>query len=151
MLKYFCHPFYELSLEQLYEIMALRQEVFVVEQDCPYLDADGKDHEAWHLFGKDDFGRIVAYTRLLPKEISYSEYASIGRVVTAESIRRKGAGKKLMQVSIDWCHKLFPETKVKISAQCYLEKFYTDLGFEKTGEYYDEDGIPHMGMVLKGD
>ena len=149
MLKYFCHPFHELSLEQLYEIMALRQEVFVVEQDCPYLDADGKDYESWHLYGKDDAGKIVAYTRLVPKEVSYADYASIGRVVTAESIRRKGAGKELMQVSIDWCSKLFPNAKVKISAQCYLERFYSDLGFEKTGEYYDEDGIPHMGMVLK--
>lgn len=149
MLQYFCLPFPNLSLEQLYEIMVLRQEVFVVEQDCPYLDADGKDYDSWHLFGKNEEGKIVAYTRLVPKEISYPKYVSIGRVVTSPLVRRKGIGKELMVESIEWCNKLFPEEKIKISAQCYLEKFYTELGFAKTGEYYDEDGIPHMGMILK--
>lgn len=148
MLQYFCYRFQDLSLEQLYEIMALRQMVFVVEQDCPYLDADGKDYDCWHLFGKDELGKILSYTRLVPEGISYEKYVSIGRVVTSEKLRGQGAGKELMVKSIEWCKKLFPEKKIKISAQCYLDKFYTDLGFAKTGEYYDEDNIPHMGMIF---
>lgn len=149
-INFFCLPFPDLSLEQLYEIMALRQDVFVVEQDCPYLDADGKDYESYHLFGKNEIGKIVAYTRLVPKGVSYENYVSIGRVVTAQSIRKKGAGKDLMHASIDWCKKLFPEEKIKISAQCYLDKFYTNLGFVATGDFYDEDGIPHMAMTYEG-
>lgn len=149
-IHFFCHPFPELSLEQLYEIMALRQDVFVVEQDCPYLDADGKDYESFHLFGKNEIGKIVAYTRLVPKGTSYENYVSIGRVVTAQSIRKKGVGLDLMRASIDWCKKLFPDQKIKISAQCYLDKFYTNLGFVATGDYYDEDGIPHMAMIYTG-
>ncbi len=148
-IQFFCLPFPDLSLEQLYEIMALRQEVFVVEQDCPYLDADGKDYESYHLFGKNNIGKIVSYTRLVPKGVSYEDYVSIGRVVTAQSIRKRGAGKELMVASIDWCKQLFPEEKIKISAQCYLDKFYTDLGFVATGDYYDEDDIPHMAMIYK--
>ncbi len=146
-INYFCLPFHDLSLEQLYEIMALRQEVFIVEQDCPYLDADGKDFESFHLFGKNELGKIISYTRLVPQGVSYEKYASIGRVVTSAKVRGLGTGKDLMVQSIEWCVKLFPKSKIKISAQCYLEKFYTDLGFNKTGEFYDEDGIPHMGMI----
>ena len=144
-----CLPFYQLNLDELYECMVLRQDVFVVEQDCPYLDADGKDREAWHLMGFDENQQLIAYTRLLPKGISYENYASIGRVVTAQNARKLGAGKKIMHASIEWCHRLFPNQKIKISAQTYLLKFYKNLGFEPVGEEYLEDNIPHIAMILK--
>jgi len=148
-MKIKCIPFYQLNLDEMYQTMALRQEVFVVEQNCPYLDADGKDQEAWHLMGFDDSGNLIAYTRLLPKGISYKKYASIGRVVTSPNARGKGAGQDIMKASIEWCSRLFPNEPVKISAQTYLLKFYENLGFEPVGKGYLEDDIPHIGMVLK--
>ena len=144
-----CLPFYRLNLDEIYDCMALRQEVFVVEQNCPYLDADGKDQDAWHLMGYDKNNTLIAYTRLLPKGISYEKYASIGRVVTSPNARGLGAGKDIMTASKDWCQKLFPNDPVKISAQTYLLKFYQSLGFEPVGEGYLEDDIPHIGMILK--
>ncbi len=144
-----CLPFYQLNLDEIYQSMALRQEVFVVEQNCPYLDADGKDQDAWHLMGFDEANNLIAYTRLLPKGISYEKYASIGRVVTSPKARGEGAGKEIMTASIEWCAKLFPNQPVKISAQTYLLKFYKNLGFEPVGEGYLEDDIPHIGMILK--
>ena len=95
-----CLPFEQLSLGQLYKIMKLRQEVFVVEQNCPYLDADDKDQESFHLVSWDENGEALAYVRLLPKGLSYPEYASIGRVVTSAKIRRSGGGKQLMQEAL---------------------------------------------------
>ena len=142
-----CLSFEELDLHQLYAIMRLRQEVFIVEQDCPYLDADGKDQQGYHLMIWEE-GKLAAYTRLLPKGISYPKYASIGRVVNHAEFRGQGLGKKLMEASIQWCRKLLPADPIKISAQCYLEKFYTDLGFKDINDRYMEDGIPHMAMVF---
>jgi len=143
-----CLPFAKLSLDQLYAIMKIRQEVFVVEQNCPYLDADGKDQQSHHLMifmGKE----LAAYTRLVPPGISYKQYSSIGRVVNGSSFRGQGIGKKLMERSIEECQRIFPNHSIKISAQCYLEKFYKELGFEDLGSRYDEDGIPHMSMIYK--
>lgn len=143
-----CLPFQELSLYELYDILKLRQEVFIVEQDCPYLDADGKDRKAFHImFCKDS--ELIAYTRLLAPGASYEKYASIGRVINAEKERGKGIGKELMVYSIEKCKELFPDKSIKISAQVYLEKFYKSLGFEETGDRYLEDGIPHMAMILQ--
>lgn len=155
-LKFKCVPFQKLSVSELYEIMALRQEVFVVEQNCPYLDADGKDLTGWHLMGRnmelptasDTEGVLVAYTRLLPKGVAYENYASIGRVVNSPKVRGLGYGKNLMIESISQIEKRFPNQPVKIGAQSYLLKFYQSLGFESTGEEYLEDGIPHTSMVL---
>ncbi len=144
-----CLPFYRLNLDEIYAIMALRQEVFVVEQNCPYLDADGKDQDAWHVMGWDEDGDLVAYTRLLPKGISYENYAAIGRVVSSSKVRGKGAGKEIMNATIEWSKKLLPEQKIKISAQVYALDFYRNLGFEEVGEEYLEDDIPHMSMILK--
>ena len=141
------YKFNELSTSLLYSIMRVRQEVFIVEQDCPYLDADSKDQFGYHLLGINEQGDLIAYTRLLPKGVSYSEYCSIGRVLTSEKGRGKGAGKEIMLQSIAACKKLFPDQKIKISAQSYLDKFYTDLGFEATGESYLEDNIPHQAMI----
>lgn len=147
MINFRCKPFHELSAPQLYAVMALRQEVFIVEQNCPYLDADGKDVKCWHLMGYDDEGRLVAYARLLPKGVSYQNFASIGRIVTSPALRRTGAGQTLMKNVMDWMEQLFPGDSIKISAQSYLRNFYEKFGFVVSGEEYLEDGIPHLPMV----
>lgn len=147
-LRWKCKPFRQLSLDELYEILFLRQEVFVVEQDCPYIDTDFKDQPAWHLCGYNQDGDLVAYTRLLPKGISYPDYISIGRVITSSKIRGKGMGRELMEISINKAKKLFGKSPIKISAQNHLRKYYGSLGFEPVGEIYDEDGIPHISMIL---
>lgn len=147
MLTFRCKAFNELTPLQLYHIMALRQEVFVVEQNCPYLDADGKDLEAHHLMGFDDDGKTVAYARLLPKGISYEHHVSMGRIATKPSVRGRGLGKELMKNALDWADRLYPNESIKISAQTYLRKFYEDFGFVVSGEEYLEDGIPHLPMV----
>jgi ElaA protein len=149
MIQFSCLPFSRLSPHELYEIMALRQEVFVVEQNCPYLDADGKDPDSWHLMGRDQTGKLICYTRLLPPGLSYPGYASIGRVVSAPSARGTGAGKILMRRSIDLCRHLFDSRPIKIGAQSYLLQFYEGFGFRSTGEAYLEDGIPHTKMILE--
>lgn len=147
MIAFRCKAFYELTVPQLYGIMALRQEVFVVEQNCPYLDADGKDMRGWHLVGYDDDNKLIAYARLLPKGVSYENHASIGRVATAASARRKGIGQQLMKAAINQVEQLFPGDTVKISAQSYLREFYENFGFVVSGEEYLEDGIPHFPMI----
>ncbi|MEO1260897.1 MAG: GNAT family N-acetyltransferase [Bacteroidota bacterium] len=149
MTTFICKKFQELSLKELYDIMVLRQAVFVVEQDCVYLDADGNDHAAWHLMGFDEQQQLVAYTRLLPKGTTYEKYPAFGRVVTSPSVRGKGIGRALMEHTLNWMDKIFPAEDVKISAQCYLEKFYRSFGFEVVGEEYLEDGIPHYPMLRK--
>lgn len=149
MLHFSCLPFGQLTPSELYNIMGLRQEVFVVEQNCPYLDADGKDIESWHLMGRNDAGKLVCYTRLLPAGLAYEQYASIGRVVSSPSVRGTGAGKLLMQRSVEMCRHLFGNQAIKIGAQSYLLKFYEGFGFQSTGEEYLEDGIPHTKMILK--
>ena len=141
-----CRPFYELSLDQLYAIMTLRQVVFVVEQDCPYLDADGKDQDAHHLLGYQNT-ELVAYARLMPPGLSYPNYAAIGRVVTKSSVRGTGTGRQLMRKSMEWVKKLYNDPPIKISAQCYLTEFYQSMGFVAIGSSYLEDGIPHVAMV----
>ena len=145
--KFTCKSFQGLSLEELYAIMQLRQEVFVVEQNCPYLDADDKDQDAWHLMGWNKDRKLIAYTRLLPKGIAYKDYVAIGRVVTSHSVRGSGAGKDLMQETINQANVLFEYPKIKISAQSYLVRFYESFGFESIGEEYLEDNIPHIAMI----
>lgn len=146
--KFICKHFDQLTTTELYTIMQLRIEVFSVEQNCPYQDADGKDPHCWHLMIYDDKNTLIAYSRLVPKGISYDNYASIGRVVNAKSVRGQGIGKLLMNKNIEQAKQLFGDTPLKISAQAYLRKFYTELGFTATGEEYIEDHIPHIGMVL---
>jgi ElaA protein len=142
-----CVPFYELNLDELYAILALRQEVFIVEQNCPFLDADGKDQPAQHLIMFDIDQNLVAYTRLFDKNVYYEGYTSIGRVVTSPKARGGGLGRALMEKSIEKVLDLFGQAPIKIGAQKYLEKFYQSLGFELTGIDYIEDGIPHTYMV----
>ena len=132
----------------LYEMLALRQAIFVVEQYCPYLDADGLDADAWHLLGYED-QVLVAYARLIPQGITYPNEASLGRVLTLSSKRGTGLGKALMQKAISTCQNLFGEVPIRISAQQYLLDFYQELGFSRTGKAYLEDGIPHLEMMHK--
>jgi len=144
MIQFKIKPFPELSTNELYEMLQLRSEVFVVEQNCVYQDIDGKDQKAMHVLGYSD-GVLVAYSRLFkPKD--YFEYASIGRVIVKASHRDKKLGHELMRVSIDAITTLFQETKITISAQLYLQKFYESHGFVVVGESYLEDDIPHIEM-----
>ncbi|MBT8233054.1 MAG: GNAT family N-acetyltransferase [Saprospiraceae bacterium] len=147
-LTYHCLPFDQLSTHDLYNILRLRQEIFIVEQNCPYLDADGKDVDAFHILIKNEED-LIAYTRLLPKGISYEDYASIGRVVNKKGNRGHGLGKKLMEYSIEKTKEHYPNSDIKISAQTYLNDFYGNLGFVKIGDSYLEDDIPHQAMILK--
>lgn len=137
-------PFKELSLNELYSILQLRSEVFVVEQNCVYQDIDGKDEKALHVIGYYN-GEIVAYTRIFDKGYYFDE-TSIGRVVISPKYRDKKWGYQLMQVSIDAINEYFNDTKITISAQQYLTKFYQSLGFVQTSEVYLEDDIPHVQM-----
>ncbi len=147
MISFRCKTFHELTAPQLYSIMALRQEVFIVEQNCAYLDADGKDLKGYHLTGYDDDGKLVAYARLLPKGVSYENFVSIGRIVTSPSIRGTGAGQQLMKEAINSMESLFPGESIKIGGQSYLRNFYESFGFVVSGEEYLEDDIPHLPMV----
>ncbi len=144
-----CKSFSELTIDELYDIMALRQEVFIVEQACPYLDADGKDQQAFHLMGFDKDEKLISYARIAPKGVPYENYISISRIVSSPSVRGKGVGKKLIIESLNTIEKLFNSQAIKISAQCYLIKFYNSFGFETIGEEYLEDNIPHIAMICK--
>ena len=137
--------FQELDLQELYDVLQLRSEVFVVEQDCVYQDMDDKDQLALHIIGYKD-RKIVAYTRVF-KQGDYFKEASIGRVVVRKSERQYGYGMEIMKASIETIHRKFGPIPVYISAQKYLTKFYTSLGFKIVGEEYLEDGIPHLGMI----
>jgi len=146
-IKFECKSFEELSNTQLYEILQLRQEVFIVEQNCPYLDCDGKDFNAFHIYAYKN-NELIAYTRLLPKGVSYEDNCSIGRVLTNETYRNSGLGKKIMLYSIEKVKEVYPKINIKISSQVYILKFYQNLGFVKTGTEYLEDDIPHHAMIL---
>ena len=145
MLKIETKTFQELTTKELYEILQLRSEVFVVEQDCVYQDLDGKDLKALHIIGKKD-NRIVAYTRVF-KSGYYFKEASIGRVVVSKEERQYKYGYDIMEASIKAIEDYYNETTVKLSAQTYLKKFYNNLGFKEVGEEYMEDGIPHIEMI----
>ena len=140
--------FDKLSTKELYQILRLRSEVFVVEQDCVYQDVDNKDQKALHVMGIKD-NEVVAYTRIF-KPGDYFDNVSIGRVVVSQEQRKYGLGKQIMQASLAAINQRFPDKSIEISAQSYLLKFYTELGFNATGEEYLEDGIPHKRM-LKGE
>ena len=137
--------FNELTSQELYDMLQLRSEVFVVEQDCVYQDIDRKDQKALHILGFKN-NKIIAYTRVF-KPGDYFEQASIGRVVVKENQRAFKYGFDIMNASIDAIKHSFNESIIKISAQTYLRKFYNDLGFKQLGEEYLEDGIPHIAMI----
>jgi ElaA protein len=146
--KWIITRFEALTPATLYRIMQLRAEVFVVEQNCPYLDADGKDEKAFHVMGFNEDREMIAYCRILPENISYPE-VSIGRVVTSATARGTGAGKEMMQRALDEIRLLFGDVPVRIGAQLYLKKFYEGFGFEVFSDEYLEDNIPHIEMLAK--
>jgi ElaA protein len=138
--------FDELLPGTVYDMLSLRQRVFIVEQRSLYLDADGRDARAWHLLGRDEEGVLVAYLRLLEPGAKFRE-PSIGRVVVRPGSRGRGLGKRLMREGIFHAGQLFPGSRIRISAQTGLLKFYEQLGFRPEGKPYDEDGIEHCEMV----
>ncbi|MGH1370631.1 MAG: GNAT family N-acetyltransferase [Cellvibrionaceae bacterium] len=152
--------FDQLSTQELYQVLRLRQAVFAVEQDCVYQDCDNADQQCWHLIGwstapagelpatEDTLtGRcIAAYLRVVPAGMKYPEIA-IGRVVIADHARSKGYGKQLMEQGILQIERQWPKSAIRISAQAHLQKFYGELGFECVSPPYQEDGIPHVEML----
>lgn len=144
-IKWICKPFDTLTPHEVYAILKLRSEVFVVEQNCVFQDIDDKDRQCYHLMGcaQND---LAAYARLVPAGVSY-QFISIGRIVTSPKHRSKGAGKALLNTAIEKCSELFGRQTIKIGAQLYLKKFYESFGFIQEGEVYDEDGILHIEMI----
>ncbi|HSH68071.1 MAG TPA: GNAT family N-acetyltransferase [Bacteroidia bacterium] len=135
-----------LTNKELYNILHLRAEVFIIEQNCPYQDMDGKDIYSFHLIGTNDRDQLMAYARLLPADISFRE-VSIGRVVTSPSVRKTGVGVELMKTAIQIIEEKHGKVPIRIGAQLYLKKFYERFGFIKDSEMYLEDGIEHIEML----
>jgi len=147
MIRWYLKKFDELTPYELYAILQLRNEVFVVEQNCVFQDADNKDQVSYHLMGwaKE---KLIAYSRIIPAGIAY-EFVSIGRVVTAPDKRRNGTGKELMNEALKAAATLFGNVSIKLGAQLYLKNFYESFGFAQSSEIYIEDGIPHIEMIRK--
>ena len=145
-IRWHCLPFEALANLTLYDLLRLRSEVFVVEQNCPFQDIDGLDDRAYHLLGYTEAGELAAYARLFDAGISYEQVA-IGRVAVALAHRRHGLGRELMQQAVAQCEVLFGAQPIKIGAQLYLERFYQGFGFVQCGEGYLEDDIPHIPML----
>ena len=137
--------FYSLSLDELYAITAAREEVFVVGQKCQYVDADGMDKKAMHLFSMDESGRVLAYLRAFAPGVKFAQ-ASMGRVLTVDAIRGKGHGRALVSEGIERIYTTFGKCPIKISAQAHLEKFYQDFGFKTVSGIYLDVNIPHLDM-----
>jgi ElaA protein len=148
MIYWQCKSFSELTAEEIYKILQLRNEIFVVEQNCVYQDCDNKDQEAFHLMAREN-DNLIAYSRLLRPGISYSDAASIGRICVSAASRRKNSGKLLMRKSIEETYRLFGNIHIKISAQLYLKRFYESFSFVPLGDVYLEDGIEHIQMRKK--
>lgn len=149
MLTWQCLPFDQLSNKEIYAILKARQVVFVVEQNCPFLDADDVDQHCRHLSGwrlRDTTSVLAAYARLVPPKVKYPE-PSIGRVITAPEFRGQGFGKELMQRAVQTMDELYPGFAIRIGAQQYLERFYSAFGFVTASPTYIEDGIPHVEML----
>ena len=145
MIAWQCKKFSELSVEELYKILQIRNEVFVVEQNCAYQDCDGKDVNSWHITGRDE-DKLIAYSRILPPGLPYRDAASIGRVLTSQLARGQETGKQLMTYSLKNLYRLFGLVKVSIGAQLYLKRFYESFHFMQCGSVYLEDGIEHIPM-----
>jgi len=151
-----CKTFSSLSLNELYDALKLRIDIFVVEQTCFYPDLDGdkdlldRHPETLHLLGYQG-EHLVAYLRILPKGQNYNDNISIGRVVIAENARGDGLGHELMNEALQLCHKHFPNEQIKISAQQHLKSYYQKHGFIQLSEMYLEDGIPHIAMIREAD
>jgi ElaA protein len=147
-MKFVTKKFKDLQVNELYDLLRLRSEIFVVEQNCVYQDMDEKDKKSLHVLGIEK-GKIVAYARLVPPGVSYPESPSIGRVVVDQKHRGKKHAYKLMEYAIKETLKKFKTDTITISAQLYLKEFYTRTGFQATGKVYPEDNIPHIKMILE--
>jgi ElaA protein len=142
--------FEQLSARELYEIIQLREQIFIVEQKCPYQDADGKDLKSMHLSGRTEDGALAAYLRVVPPGMSYDEL-SIGRVVVSDTMRGKGLGVAIMKEALIKIAQTDSPVPIRISAQAHLaERYYGPLGFKPVGDVYDEDGISHICMLHSG-
>ncbi|EED32171.1 acetyltransferase (gnat) family protein [gamma proteobacterium NOR5-3] len=141
-----CQPFSALSGSEVYELLQLRSAIFVVEQDCVYLDPDGLDTAAWHLAYREN-GKLLAYQRCLPPGTSYDRESSIGRVIVDSSQRGRDLGRELVRRGIDFNLANWPDREILIGAQAYLQRFYESLGFVVCSEPYMEDGILHIYMT----
>lgn len=142
--------FKDLTVDEFFEIIQLRTEIFVVEQNCPYQEVDEKDRKSFHLFGKTSNGQIIAVSRILPPGVSYQEI-SIGRVALKKEARGKGIADEMMKETFKFIESRFGKQAVRISAQHYLLNFYNKHGFTPIGEIYLEDNIPHVEMLTKLD
>ena len=142
--------FRELDVAQLYTLLKLRVDVFVVEQACAYAELDEYDRhgETMHLSGQDEQGKLIAYARLLPPGLRYPE-VNLGRVVVKKESRRKGIGHKLLDTALKEIEIKWPRQAIKISAQDYLQEFYEQYGFTRVSDIYLEDGVPHIEMLKK--
>lgn len=147
-MNWYLKAFNDLSLHDLYDILQARQEVFVVEQTCPYPDADGADEHALHLYARNGLDELVAYARLYLATAD-TGYSRIGRVLTHKNVRRQKMGIELMQRSIDYLEKFASHAPIRVGAQVYLLEFYKSLGFKPISEEYLEDNIPHIDMQRK--
>lgn len=149
-LEWQCTDFQSLTQHQLYAILQARSAVFVVEQNCPYLDADGADPDCDHLCAWTEDQQLAAYLRIVPPGLKYPE-ASLGRVISTSVARGQGVGKQLLTNGIAQCRQRYPRHAIRIGAQHYLEKFYQSFGFATVSEIYLEDDIPHVEMLLSVD
>ena len=145
-MQWFFKKYNELTLDEFHDILQLRIDVFVVEQNCPYPELDSKDKIAFHLFAKDKKDKISAYTRIF-KPGDYYKEAAFGRVVVHQDFRNQKLGYELIEKTIEWMKQLFGDIPIKIGAQTYLKKLYVSFGLQQVGEEYIEDGIPHIYMV----
>jgi ElaA protein len=148
MINWYSKEFKNLTPHELYAILQLRTEVFVVEQNCVFQDMDGKDDYCHHIMGWNG-DKLIATSRIVPPGIAY-EFPSIGRIVTSPAARGRSAGKELVNKSISALNKLYGDSTIRIGAQLYLKKFYESFGFEQSGDVYDEDGIDHIQMTRIG-
>jgi ElaA protein len=146
MLHYEIKHFDQLDLPTFYDLISLRIEIFVIEQNCLYQDLDGKDKKAFHIIGRDENGMVKATARILPSGVSYVEH-SIGRVAVHIDHRMEGEGRKMMNHCLAFMNAEFGAVAIRLSAQKHLEHFYASLGFHSTGKEYLEDGIPHVEML----
>lgn len=140
----------DLSLDELYTLLALRSEVFVVEQRCYYQDMDKIDQVCWHMIGYVD-KTVAAYGRVIPLDVVYEGYVSLGRILVSKNFRGAGYGRRLVSEMLDFVQTIYPNTPIKISAQVYLIDFYNSFGFEVRGAPYLDAEIPHVSMVLEND
>lgn len=139
--------FDELNTSELYDILKKREEVFIIEQKCPYPDCDGKDLESYHMIYRDD-DNLVGYLRIIPKGLSYAEI-SLGRILIDDRYRGQQLGSYMVNKAIEFVETVLCEKSIRISAQLYLVDFYSALGFEKVGSPYEEDWIPHIEMLYR--